>query len=203
MQTSLQAIAIKAGERPTHRFQNLYKELNVELLWEGYERLNRKAAPGVDGQTWMEYQEELLPRLNNLVSRLKEGSYKTQLIKRVYIPKGNGKERPLGIPALEDKIVQQSAATLLQSIYESDFLDCSYGYRPKRSAHEAIHSLNINLQYGKYGYVVEADIKGFFDHVDHNWLLKMLEQRVDDKAFLRLISKWLKAGMALTLGLTY
>ncbi len=138
MQTSLQGIAIKAEKRPTHRFQNLYKELNMGLLWEGYERLNHKAAPGVDGQTWIEYQEELLPRLSRLVGRLKEGSYKTQLIKRVYIPKGNGKARPLGIPALEDKIVQQSAATLLQSIYESDFLDCSYGYRPKRSAHEAI-----------------------------------------------------------------
>jgi len=195
MQTSLQAIAIKAGERPKHRFQNLYKELNMELLWAGYERLNRKAAPGVDGQTWKEYQNELLPRLSGLVSRLKEGRYKTQLIKRVYIPKGNGKERPLGIPALEDKVVQQSAATLLQSIFETDFLDCSYGYRPKRSAHEAIHSLNVNLQYGKYGYVVEADIKGFFDCVDHDWLLTMLEQRIDDRAFLKLIRKWLKAGI--------
>jgi RNA-directed DNA polymerase len=133
--------------------------------------------------------------LADLAERLKTKRYKTKLIRRKYIPKENGKLRPLGIPALEDKITQRAVAMILENIYEHDFLECSYGYRPKRSARGAISDLNFQLQYGVTGYIVEAEIKGFFDNLDHDLLLEMLALRIDDKALLHLIRKWLKAGI--------
>jgi len=195
MPTSLQAIAIKAKREPKHRFQNLYGLVDTGLLAQSYYQLNRKASKGVDGRTWISYQDNLATNLSDLTDRLKRQTYKTKLIKRVFIPKGKDKVRPLGIPSLEDKIVQSATTQVLQSIYEQDFLDTSFGYRPGKSPHQAIHCLNVNLQYGKYGYAVEADIKGFFDNIDHDWLLKMLALRIDDKAMLNLISKWLKSGI--------
>jgi group II intron reverse transcriptase/maturase len=146
------------------------------------------------------YQEHLEANIQNLAERLKAKRYRAKLVRRCYIPKENGKERPLGIPALEDKLVQLACAKVLAAIYEADFLECSYGYRLRRSAREAISELTFNLQYGKYGYLVEADVRGFFDHMDHEWLLKMLELRIDDRAFLKLIRKWLKAGILETDG---
>jgi group II intron reverse transcriptase/maturase len=136
-----------------------------------------------------------IDNLADLAERLKTKRYKTKLIRRKYIPKENGKLRPLGIPALEDKITQRAVAMILENIYEQDFLECSYGYRPKRSARGAISDLNFQLQYGVTGYIVEADIKGFFDNLDHDLLLEMLALRIDDKALLHLIRKWLKAGI--------
>jgi RNA-directed DNA polymerase len=130
-----------------------------------------------------------------LVEKLKQKRYRAKLIKRRYIPKENGKQRPLGIPALEDKIVQKAVAMILEAIYEPEFLDCSYGYRPGRGAKDAVSDLVFQFQYGVFGYLVEADIKGFFDNIDHDKLLAMLERRINDRAFMRLISKWLKAGI--------
>jgi group II intron reverse transcriptase/maturase len=149
----------------------------------------------VDGVTAAEYQENLDSNIQDLVKRLENGSYRAKLIRRCYIPKENGKERPLGIPAVEDKLVQRACAKLLNAIFEEDFREFSYGYRPGRGAKEAVSDLTFNLQYGSYGYIVEADIQGFFDQIDHDWMLKMLEQRIDDRAFLNLIRKWLKAGI--------
>ena len=146
------------------------------------------------------YAANLQGNIEALVQRLKTKRYRTKLVRRWYIPKANGTERPLGIPALEDKLVQLACAKLLTAIYEQDFLDCSYGYRPGRGALDAVRDLTFDLQYGRYGYLGEADIQGFFDHMDHAWLLDMLRLRIDDRAFLHLIHKWLKAGVLETDG---
>ena len=193
--TSLRGISHRAKESKDHRCQNLNRCLNADFLRECWQDLNKDAASGVDGVTAAHYQENLESNILDLAKRLESGNYRAKLIRRCYIPKENGKERPLGIPALEDKLVQLACAKLLNAIFEEDFLEFSYGYRPARSAKEAVSDLTFNLQYGKYGYIVEADIQGFYDHIDHDWLLKMLEQRVDDRAFLNLIRKWLKAGI--------
>jgi len=194
-QTSLQGIAIKAKVRVKHRFQNLYQCLNAKLLMACWKDLNKKAASGVDEVTADDYAQNLVANINALARRLKQKRYRAKLVRRCYIPKDNGKERPLGIPALEDRLVQLACAKILKEIYEADFVDTSYGYRPNRSAKEAIEDLQFNLHFGKFGYIVEADIKGFFDNIDHDWLMRMLEQRIDDSAFLNLIRKWLKAGI--------
>ncbi len=193
--TSLRGIAKRASACKSHRFQDLYRLLNAELLLDSWHALNKKAASGVDGVTAQAYEADLMANLQNLAERLKTKRYRAKLVRRCYIPKDNGKERPLGIPALEDKLVQLACASVLKAIYEQDFLPVSYGYRPGRRAKEAVADLGFNLQYGKFGHVVEADIKGFFDNIDHDWLLEMLSMRIDDKAFLGLIRKWLKAGI--------
>lgn len=193
--TFLQGISIKAGAAKTHRFQNLYGCLNEALLHAAWRKLNKHGAAGVDKETVSQYGEKLDTNIRELVERLKRGEYRSRLIRRKYIPKGNGKERPLGIPVVEDRLLQGAARLLLEAIYETDFLPCSYGYRPRVGAQKAVKELTVELQFGRYGYVVEADIKGFFDTIDHNWLLRMLEERVDDKPFLGLIDSWLKAGI--------
>ena len=193
--TSLRAIANRAKESKHHRFRNLYQEVNAELLMHCWQDLNKDAASGVDGLTAETYAANLEGNIAELAERVKAGRYRAKLVRRVYIPKENGQERPLGIPALEDKLVQLACAKLLNAIYEQDFLDCSHGYRPGRSAKETVCDLTFALQFGTYGYLVEADIRGFYEHMDHEWLLKMLALRVDDRAFLRLIRKWLKAGV--------
>jgi RNA-directed DNA polymerase len=193
--TSLEGIALTASLNKTHRFRNLYGELTPECLLTAWKRINKDASSGVDKVTAEDYQKNLMGNIHHLALRLKDKRYKAKLVRRTYIPKENGKERPLGIPALEDKIVQRAVAMLLEAIYEQDFLDMSYGYRANRSANEAVGDLTFQLQYGRFGYLVEADIQGFFDNIDHEWLLKMLALRIDDKAFLNLIRKWLKAGI--------
>lgn len=193
MTTALDAIAFKAQTHPKHRFQNLYGLLNADSLYQSWGQLNKQAKPGIDGITLSNYKVKLPDNIHRLCHHLKHKCYRANDIKRVYIPKSNGKQRPLGLPTVDDKLVQQSVSQLLQSIWEQDFVRNSYGYRPHKSAHQAVHSLTLNLQFKGYGYVVEADIKGFFDNLNHDWLMRMLEQRIDDAALLKLINQWLKA----------
>ncbi|MEN8132314.1 MAG: reverse transcriptase domain-containing protein [Pseudomonadota bacterium] len=193
--TSLRGIAKRARACKDHRFRDLYRCLNASLLLTCWRDLNKNAASGVDAVTAQDYEKDLVANIEALAERLKTKCYRAKLVRRCYIPKDNGGERPLGIPALEDKLVQLGCAKLLNAIYEQDFLPVSYGYRPGRGAKEAVKDLGFNLQYGKFGHVVEADIKGFFDNLDHDWLLEMLSLRIDDRAFLNLIRKWLKAGI--------
>jgi RNA-directed DNA polymerase len=195
MPTFLQGIANKAHEQPQHRFGNLYELLNEAYLKECWRDIRKDAASGVDRMSAQEYEQHLEENIHDLVERLKRKQYRAKLVRRQYIPKGDGRFRPLGIPAIEDKLLQLAVTRILQAIYEQDFLRCSYGYRPKVSALDAVDWLTIKLQFGQYHFVVEADIKGFFDNLQHEWLLRMLEERLEDGAFLRLIQKWLKAGV--------
>jgi group II intron reverse transcriptase/maturase len=157
--------------------------------------IKKDAAYGVDRVSAREYEENLDENIKQLVERLKRKSYRAKLVRRQYIPKGEGKFRPLGIPATEDKLLQLAVKRILEAIYEQDFLRCSYGYRPGVGALDAVDKLKIKLQFGRYNFVVEADIKSYFDNIDHQWLIKMLGQRIDDRAMMRLIKKWLKAGI--------
>jgi group II intron reverse transcriptase/maturase len=194
-QTFLRAIADKARKAPNHRFGDLYRHLNEHSLRQSFYLLRKNAASGVDGVTFQQYEQKLEENLRQLVERLKRKSYHARLVRRKYIPKGNGKLRPLGIPALEDKLLQCAVTQILLAIYEADFLPCSYGYRPGRGPHDAVRELTDELFKGGHNFVVEADIKGFFDHIRHEKLLEMLERRINDGALLRLIRKWLKAGI--------
>lgn len=195
MQTSLQGIAKKAAKEKRHRFRDLYRLLNEELLHDCWRRIRKNAAYGVDQISAQEYGEHLDENIRQLVARLKRKSYRAKLVRRHYIPKADGKMRPLGIPATEDKLLQLAVTRILTAIYEPDFLDCSYGYRPERGALDAVEKLRVTLQFGGYGWVVEADIRGFFDHLSHEWLLRMLAERIEDRGLLWLIKKWLRAGV--------
>ncbi len=194
-QTFLRAIAEKAKQAPQHRFGDLYRQLNQDVWRLCFYRLRKDAASGVDRVTFQDYEKNLEGNLTDLVGRLKRKAYRAKLVRRKYIPKGKGKLRPLGIPALEDKVLQMAVTQVLMAIHEVDFLSCSYGYRPGISAHEAIKALTDELQYGGHHFVVEADIKGFFDNIQWEWLERMLERRIADGAFMNLICKWLRAGI--------
>jgi len=194
MQTSLRGIAERAKEDPKHRFGNLYGLLNERNLRECFYQLNREAAPGVDEIDWVAYELNLEENIETLVDALKAGRYKAKLIRRHYIPKEGG-QRPLGIPVVGDKLLQAEAALILSAIYEEDFLDCSHGYRRGKGPQRAALELSQRIQRGRFRWIVDADIKGFFDSINHDWMLKMLELRINDKRFLGLIRKWLKAGI--------
>jgi len=195
MSTSLRGIANRARKDKKARFQNLYRLLDEENLRVSFYELRKTAAAGIDKVTFQDYENNLEERLSNLVERLKEKRYRAKPVRRKYIPKADGKKRPLGIPALEDKVLQRACAKTLNAIYEEDFLECSWGYRPGRSAQRASYELERALHRGKYGWVVEADIRGFFENIDHDWMQRMLEERVDDRAYIRLIRKWLRGGI--------
>src|SRR5881392_3660738 len=195
VQTSLLGIAKKAREDKRYRFRNLYRELNEERLRDSWRLIRKDAALGVDQISAAEYEANLEENIHQLVERLKRKSYRAKLVRRHYIPKGEGRMRPLGIPAIEDKLLQMAVKRLLEAIYEQDFLPCSYGYRQEMGARTAVDQLTGKLQFGGYHHLVEADIKGFFDNLGHEWLLRMLAERIDDQAILRLIKKWLKAGV--------
>jgi RNA-directed DNA polymerase len=193
---TLAALGTKAEEAPEHRFRSLARLLDRQMLGEAFRRLKRKAAPGIDGVTHAEYAENLDENLLALESRLKEGKYRARPVRRRWIAKaGSSKMRPLGIPVLEDKIVQQAVRMILEPIWENDFVDESIGYRPGRSPRAATQELSEALHDGKHRWVVEADIRGFFDHINHDWLVKMLEHRIADRSLIRIIRKWLKAGV--------
>jgi len=200
MQTTLLGIANKASCDKAHRFRNLFGLLTVGFLWWCWRFVNPRAAAGVDRLTARAYGENLLENLAELVGAVKAESYRSKWILRKYIPKPNGKLRPLGRPAIADKVLQMAVAKILEAIYEADFLPCSYGYRPRRGALDAVRDLSHTLHHGEYHYVVEADIQGFFDHISHEKLMVMLEERIDDRPFLGLIRRWLKAGILETDG---
>lgn len=200
MQTSLRGIANKAAQNQSHRFQNLISLLTAGFLLYCWQFVNKRAAAGVDRTSAFEYAQNLASNVEQLEESVKGGWYRAKLVLRKYIPKVNGKLRPLGIPAIADKLLQTAVAKLLEAIYEQDFLPCSYGYRPGTGAHKAIKDLSAALRTGRYTTIVEADIKGFFDHIDHTKLLNMLMRRIDDKPLLKLIRRWLKAGILDTNG---
>jgi len=178
------------------RFTNLLHHISEELLEQAYYALNPKARPGVDEMTWTEYGKGLKERLIDLHERVHRGSYRAQPSLRTYIPKADGRMRPLGIASLEDKIVQMAMVWVLQAIYEEDFLGFSYGFRPGRSQHQALDAIWVAIMHRKVNWVLDADIRGFFDHVSHEWLEEFVAHRVGDQRVLRLIHKWLKAGVS-------
>ena len=184
-----------ARENKEMKFTALLHHLTIDLLRESFYSLKRKAAPGVDGVTWQEYENGLEERLTDLHGRVHRGAYRAMPSRRVYIEKEDGRQRPLAVPALEDKLVQQAVVTILNQIYEEDFLGFSYGFRPGRSQHQALDALSYALLKKKVNYVLDADIRGFFDNLDKSWLIKFVEHRVADPRILRLIQKWLNAGV--------
>jgi RNA-directed DNA polymerase len=194
--SDLNGVRKVAREGKRNRFTALLHHVTVGLLRDSFYALKREAAPGVDGLTWKEYETELEPRLANLHSRVHLGTYRAQPSKRAYIPKADGRQRPLGIAALEDKIVQQALVTVLTQIYEEDFRGFSYGFRPGRSQHQALDALWVGIMRKKVNWVLDADIRGFFDNMSHEWTMKFVEHRVADRRVLRLIRKWLRAGIS-------
>ena len=178
------------------RFTALLHHVTEPLLEQSYRALNPKAATGVDEVTWNAYGQGLKDRIRDLHGRIHRGTYRAQPSKRIYIPKTDGRQRPIGIAALEDKIVQMALGTVLEQIYEEDFLGFSYGFRPQRSQHHALDALAVGIRQRKVNWVLDADIQGFFDNISHEWMMKFLEHRIADKRVLRLIQKWLRAGVS-------
>src|SRR6202035_2248245 len=196
MSQGLDGVRKAARERKQERFNALLHHLSVDLLRDSFYALKRQASPGVDGVTWQEYETGLEDRLIDLHSRVHRGAYRAQPSRRVYIPKPDGRQRPLGIAALEDKIVQQAVVTILNQIYEIDFKGFSYGFRPGRSPHQALDALSVGITRKKVNWMLDADIRGFFDNLSHEWAVKFIEHRVADRRIIRLIQKWLKAGVS-------
>jgi len=192
--TELERIGMRAKQKNGERFTNLLSHIKVPLLREAYALLSKNAAPGVDGVTWRNYGENLDARLRDLQDRVHRGNYHPQPARRVFIPKGDGRMRPLGIPALEDKIVQQAARMLLEPIYEREFLGFSYGFRPGRSQHKALDALAVAIM-RKVSWVLDADIRSFYDTIDHEWMRKFIEHKIADRRMVRLLMKWLHAGV--------
>src|SRR3974377_2289342 len=194
--SALERVRTATGKDKKVRFTALLHHIyNLETLRMAYFRLKKEAAPGVDGETWRHYGEELERNLQDLSERRKRGSNMSKQVRRVYIPKADGRQRPLGVTTLEDKIVQRAAVEVLNAIYETDFLGFSYGFRPGRSQHQALDALSWALVKKKVNYVLDADIQSFFDNLEKAWVIRFIERRVADRRILRLIQKWLKSGV--------
>jgi RNA-directed DNA polymerase len=177
------------------RFTALLHHVTVDLLRDSYHSLKKRAAPGVDGVTWEEYGRDLEARLSDLQGRIHRGAYRAKPSRRVWIPKADGRQRPLGIAALEDKIVQHAVGMVLNQIWEEDFLGFSYGFRPGRSQHDALDALYVGITRKNVNWVLDLDIRAFFDQIEHSWMIKFVEHRIGDRRIVRLIQKWLKAGV--------
>jgi group II intron reverse transcriptase/maturase len=196
LQSALDRVREAAVRDRGLQFTTLWHHVyDVVRLREAYLGLKRKAAPGVDRVTWHTYGEGLEEKLRDLADRLKRGAYRAKPVKRTYIPKEDGRQRPLGVTALEDKIVQRATVEVLNAVYETDFIGFSYGFRPGRSQHMALDALAVGIQQRKVSWVLDADIRGFYDAIDHGWLMRFVEHRVSDKRVRRHIKKWLNAGV--------
>lgn len=199
-QVDLHAALDRIGEAARRdkdmRFTALWHHVyNVPRLREAYYALKREASAGMDGETWHHYGERLEDNLRELSERLQRGAYRAKPVARVYIPKSDGRQRPIGIPVLEDKIVQRAAAEVLQAVYEADFKGFSYGFRPGRGPHDALDAVTVGIERRKVRWVLDADIRGFFDTIDHGWMVKFIEHRIADRRVVRHIKKWLNAGV--------
>jgi len=192
---ALERIRQVARERKKERFTALFHHINTELLTEAFFELEKNAAPGVDRLTWKDYEADLERNLEDLHDRVQRGAYRALPSRRVYIPKPDGRQRPLAVAALEDKIVQRAIVALLNAIYEEDFLGISYGFRPGRGAHDALDALCVGIGSRKVSFILDADIRSFFDEISQDWLIRFLEHRIGDRRIIRLIQKWLKAGV--------
>src|ERR1017187_6486639 len=194
--SALERVRQAASKDKKLRFTALLHHIyNPETLRKGYFSLKKEAAPGVDGETWRHYGETLEDSLQDLSHRLKRGAYRAKPVRRAYITKADGRQRPLGVTALEDKLVQRATVEVLNAIYETDFLGFSYGFRPRRSQHNALDALYVGLLTKRVNWVLEVDIRGFFDSIDHGWLVKFIGHRIADQRVVRLIQKWLNAGV--------
>lgn len=203
METKLEWIAEVARTRPTEAFTSLAHLINEKMLTTSHKEMDKNKAVGADGVTKEQYEDNLEGNIKDLIARMKRNAYKPQPVKRVYIPKpGTDKKRPLGLPAYEDKLVQASLAKILNAIYEQEFLDCSFGFRPQRSCHDALKILNKTVNNPQINYIVDADIKGFFDHVDQELMMKFIKHRIADPKIQRLVSRIMKAGVV-EVGINY
>ena len=195
MSQALERLRQAARQRKGDRFTALLHHVNLDSLREAFYALKRDAAPGVDGTRWREYEADLEPRLADLHGRVHRGAYRPQPSRRTYIPKADGRARPLAIAALEDKIVQGAVVMVLNAIYEEDFLGFSYGFRPGRGPHDALDALMVGIASRRVNFILDADIRSFFDTVSQDWLIRFVEHRIGDKRIIRLIRKWLRAGI--------
>jgi RNA-directed DNA polymerase len=191
----LVAVRQAARQSKSVRFTALLHHITVDLLRQSYLSLERHSAPGIDGVTWQAYGESLEAKLTDLHDRIHKGSYRARPARRTYIPKADGSQRPLSIWCLEDKIVQQAVVTVLEAIYEEDFVGFSYGFRPGRGQHDALDALHVGILRRQVHWVLDADIQGFFDAMSHSWIVRFLEHRIADKRILRVVAKWLKVGI--------
>jgi group II intron reverse transcriptase/maturase len=192
---ALSRVRKAAKQRKKEKFTTLFHHLDAAMLRTAFFALKRDAAPGVDGLTWEAYEADLDPRVENLHARLHRGAYRAQPARRRFIPKPDGSQRPLAVTALEDKIVQRATAAVLGAIYEEEFLGVSYGFRPKRSQHDALDALMVGIAGTKVNFILDADIRSFFNEVSQDWLVRFVQHRIGDPRIVRLIQKWLKAGV--------